>query len=370
MPGVTSAVAAVGYTPHMLMVIFGAGASFDSSRDFPPSSSALDLSNEWRPPLANDLFRDPTHVRGHIVQKYPKLAPILAYLREPRNGRSIEEELESLQSEATGYPERLRQLAAVKYYLRDLLFEASNKWRERTSDVTNYSTLIDQLLHLNRGDKQICLVTFNYDLLLDRALFAFDYKGRKPEDAFSAHPVLKLFKPHGSVDWVRFVYPAEAPDPRLLPQHLIESAETIKPTDDFTRVGSIQEADNLSLGRTTFPAIAIPVRTKTEETFEWPPSHRKHLLDLLPHVKKILIIGWQGKEAHFLNLLRENLPKGGLTQITHLQVVGTDHAKAKSISEQFIADIRRDVKKEDLGPTQGGFSQFVQQELVDFLFKD
>jgi hypothetical protein len=284
----------------MLMVIFGAGASYDSSLDFPPplprsagtspALTYLDPQEPWRPPLANDLFRDLAHVRGHIVQNYPKLAPILDYLREPRNGRSVEEQLESLQLQAPRYPERLRQLATVKYYLRDLLFEVSDKWRETTSGVTNYSILIDELLRLNNGDNPICLVTFNYDLLLDRALFAFDYKGRKPEDAFSAHPVLKLFKPHGSVDWVRFVYPPRAQDPLLKPQHLIESAETIKPTDEFARIPSIRQADNLSLGRTTFPAIAIPVQTKTEDTFEWPPGHRMHLLGLLPHVKKILII--------------------------------------------------------------------------------
>lgn len=365
----------------MLMVIFGAGASYDSSPDFPPLSLPPAQQNfgnsppqslfreQWRPPLADNLFRDDAHVRGHIVQKYPKLAAILTRLREPRNDRSVEEELESLQLQATAYPERLRQLAAVKYYLRDLLFEASNRWRETTSDVTNYSILIDELLRLNKGDEPICLVTFNYDLLLDRALFAFDYKGRKPEDAFSAHPVLKLFKPHGSVDWVRFVYPPKAADPRLLPQHLIESGETVHPTDEFARVGSIIEADNMSLGRTTFPAIAIPVQRKTEETFEWPPSHRKHLQDLLPQVKKILIIGWQGKEAHFLNLLREKLPKGGVTQITHLQVVGKDPGEASNISERFTTAIDRNVAGSHPGPTEGGFSHFVKQGLVEFLFK-
>jgi hypothetical protein len=90
----------------------------------------------------------------------------------------------------------------------------------------------------------------------------------------------------------------------------------------------------------------------------------------LRSVTKILIIGWQAKEAHFLKLLREKLPTGGLTQITHLQVVGSNSAGANATAQQFIADIRRNVKHTDHGPAQGGFSAFVKQALVNFLFKN
>src|SRR5208337_688690 len=117
------------------------------------------------------------------------------------------------------------------------------------------------------------------------------------------------------------------------------------------------------------PAIAIPVQTKTEGTFEWPDSHRRYFEELLPQVTKILIIGWQGKEAHFLNLLREKLAKSGLTQITHLQVVGKDPAQVENTSKQFLADIDRRVWKLPVLHAQG-FSDFVRQELVRFVFED
>lgn len=57
----------------MLMVIFGAGASYDSSLDFPPPPPQAARQNfglpakpdereaarePWRPPLTNDLFLD------------------------------------------------------------------------------------------------------------------------------------------------------------------------------------------------------------------------------------------------------------------------------------------------------------------------
>ena len=159
------------------------------------------------------------------MQRYPKLSHILPYLREPSNGRSVEEVLESLQDEANGFPERLREFASVRYYLRDLLFEATSKWLDQTNGVTNYAPLIGEILRLNKGSDPICLVTFNYDLLLDRALLSFDYHPQAPHDQFKAHPVLKLFRPHGSVDWARFVY--IHPDTGLQPQHLIEEADTI-----------------------------------------------------------------------------------------------------------------------------------------------
>src|SRR5579862_4982730 len=89
--------------PRMLMVIFGAGASYDSAQAYRPASpgggsqnfgvSAQLATDEepWRPPLAKDLFQDRHHQTGFIVNRYPKLTHILPYLREPSNGRSVEE---------------------------------------------------------------------------------------------------------------------------------------------------------------------------------------------------------------------------------------------------------------------------------------
>lgn len=354
----------IGYTPHMLMVIFGAGASYDSAQAFPlpqlPSGGQQnfgvtslpppDHSGPWRPPLAADLFRDPDHAFGHIVQRYPKLSHILPYLREPSNRRSVEEELEFLQ--AHGNPERLRQFASVRYYLRDLLFEVSNEWRDRTSGVTNYAPLIDEILQLNSSGEPICLVTFNYDLLLDRALISFGYDPQDPELDFFAHPRLKLFKPHGSVNWARFV--DLNPDTRLVPQHLIERAETIQFTDEFITVSGIDPASTFPRGRTVFPVIAIPFQNKTQDTFVWPPSHLTHLLELLPSVTKILIIGWQAREAHFLEILRSSL-RG----LTHLMVVGKDASDAERTLRYFAVEIRKALPTDNCYVGKGGFTQFV-----------
>lgn len=148
------------------MVIFGAGASFDSAQ----ASRVQILGGEirydglpYRPPLANDLFADRNRAFANHIRRYPKMHALLPVLRE-RSQKSVEEVLELLQTEAAEYVERHRQLAAIRFYLRDLLWDCTNNWIDHTSGVTNYSSLIDQILRWHRTDELILLVTFNYDL--------------------------------------------------------------------------------------------------------------------------------------------------------------------------------------------------------------
>jgi len=359
------------------MVIFGAGASYDSATAFrlaypaggsysttgPPPAPFQQTGGPWRPPLATDLFRDPNHAFRHIVKRYEKLAHILPFLREPGAGRSVEEELEFLQ--ALENPERKGQFASVIYYLRDLLFEISDQWQAQTSGVTNYAPLIDEILRCNRGDEPVCLVTFNYDLLLDRAMRSFGYDDRRsPLDQFKAHSVLKLFKPHGSVNWARFVdmtgFSDVNPQGRLLPEHLIERADSMKLTDEFTIIGGIDPSSSFPNGRTAFPVIAIPFQNKTQNTFVWPANHHTYLLELLPHVTKVLIIGWQAREAHFMELLRSNL-RG----VTDLMVVGKDSQDSDRIREYFVTEVARGGREGALHAGvavyygEGGFTHFI-----------
>jgi SIR2-like domain len=357
----------------MLMVIFGAGASYDSARAFPPpvpqgatqnfgsQPPAQDDGEAWRPPLASELFRDAKQRFGDIVTRYGRLHPILLRLREPQNGRSLEEELQCLQGEAVGNPERLRQLLAVRYYLRDLLSEVTENWLKRTR-FTNYAQLIDQIMQFRRGDEPVCLVTFNYDRLLDHALLSFGYKSVPIERFFDAHPVLKLFKPHGSVDWARFV--DVPPNTRIGIQELIERADSIKFTDDYLVANATDPHQVFAFDRPIVPAIAIPVQTKTEDTFEWPRSHRVYLEELLPSVTKIMIIGWQAREAHFLQILRSTLPRRGLT---HLLVVGRNEQNAASILQYFSAELGYFPANHSFA--REGFSEFVVGSEAEAFFR-
>jgi len=110
-----------------------------------------------------------------------------------------------------------------------------------------------------------------------------------------------------------------------------------------------------------FPAIAIPVQTKTEQYFECPRTHLACLSEMLPRIRKILIIGWQAREAHFSQMLQLRLP-----MLRHVMVVGRDSLDAGEILKYFQQEIRYEVPSLYVG--QGGFTQFiVNQEGHSFL---
>ena len=283
-------------------------------------------------------------------------------MRERLGGKGVEEVLESLLAEGEGYPERQREFASVRYYLCDLLTEVTKQWWTRTNGATNYAPLVGDILRFNKSNESVCLVTFNYDLLLERALYTFDFKRREPEEHLSSHPTLKLFKLHGSVDWSRLVDSNLPEGTRLQPQHLIEEAATIQPSDKFVLAHATNDYEMHQFGKPIFPAIAIPLRTKSNDHFECPIAHRNYLAGMLPHITKILIIGWQAKEAHFLRMLQSNLPK-----LSHVMVVGQNATDADGTLKYFQTEIRLDVPSKFVG--QGGFTEFIVNREGDRFFK-
>src|SRR5690348_3611040 len=151
----------------MLMVIFGAGASYDSAASLRPG-----INFPQRPPLANDLFHHRDEF-GQYAQKYTPLSNVIERLRG-RNS-NVEAVLQRWrdEGEADKWPERLRQLMAVKYYLRDVLTYCTDRWSSRVCSATNYGPLLDDIGKWHFDQKQVnpvSLVTFNYDRLLDLAI--------------------------------------------------------------------------------------------------------------------------------------------------------------------------------------------------------
>jgi hypothetical protein len=350
----------------MLMVIFGAGASYDSAQAYPliyPGGGAFPsiapppspiVRQPWRPPLANELFLDLHNNFGQIIRNYPKLTHVLPLLRERVGGKSVEEVLETLLVESKGNPETKKELASVRFYLCELLNEVTKQWLFQTNGVTNYAPLLRDILRFNTSNEPVCLVTFNYDLLLEHSLYTFDFKAKTPNEQFDSHPILKLFKLHGSVEWARVVVAPSGT--RLTPQGLIETADTVMfRADEFVRANPTDPYQMHNHGRPIFPAIAIPVQTKTDESFECPRSHITKLCEMLKLVTKVLIIGWQAKEAHFTQILRSNLQP-----LRHICVVGSDGKDADKILNYFMQEIAQSTSATTNGyASTGGFTNFI-----------
>ena len=144
------------------MVIFGAGASYDSVPSRQPSTHKRGAL-PTRPPLADELFL-PEGLFAESLQSFRRVSPIVPYLQAHNPQVTIEHRLEELQAEGESDPERKRQIAAVRFYLHFMIAQCEHEWNEVAAGVTNYVTLLDQLRR-SRGTDPVLLATFNYDRL-------------------------------------------------------------------------------------------------------------------------------------------------------------------------------------------------------------
>ena len=360
----------------MLMVIFGAGASYDSVSSLPPPPPSgfvppglpppRPLDNDDRPPLANELF-DNRREFVSVMDKFPQCKPIISRLRSG----NVEQELEVLQEEAEEYGIRHSQLAALRFYLQSNIWGCENRWEQRVArGITNYLSLLDCIERWRDrtsngeevvlgGYRRVCLVTFNYDTLLEKALDVH----RVPTgdiDSYVSGPVYQIVKVHGSVNWVREVanrFPGVGEDDQKCVRYLIDHAHELQISSTYRvirgpGVGFVRETRMAA-----FPAIAIPV--ERSKSFECPDQHLQALQRSLPSVSKLLIVGWRGAERHFIDLLKNRLPPN-----TPGLVVARSHKDGKAVVEN-LAPLRLRLMLPP--PTIQGFSRFLQER--DFVYQ-
>ncbi len=340
----------------MIMVIFGAGASYDSVPSRRPSQYPRN-SLESRPPLASELFLD-RGLFADALARFPGCHPIVPYLQNVPEGQTLEHTLETLRSEAETDPVRKRQIAAIQFYLHFVIWECERHWTEVARGVTNYVTLLDQLRRSCGAEDTVCLVTFNYDRMIENALLTVGIKmDSLPQ--YISQDAFKLFKLHGSIHWGREV------DTRIdnvegrnvwdIGSELIRRADELTISSRFRIVQEhpIGKIDDVPL----FPAVAIPVETK--RGFECPEDHLQCLRTVLPSVTKILIVGWRGTEHHFLSLLKESLTG----EIPTFVVAGQ-----KETAEEVLCRIQEAGINVIGRSGQNGFTDFIaRREAEEFL---
>jgi hypothetical protein len=290
------------------MVVFGAGASYDSYPSLrAPSVGFVGGHPRWeavRPPLANQLFSD-QEAFAKIASDFSDCQPIIPFVRHVPKHSSVEQVLEGLQSEATQNARRYVQLAAVHHYLQFILWECEREWRTVHKGVTYYATLVDEIEGWRiKQDEAVCLVTFNYDTMLEQALPTVGVNIAEMHEYISQH--YKLIKLHGSVNWARQDAARLNMEPMnewAVTYELIKHAKDLKLTDKYRIVTSrpIGKSDELPL----FPALAIPVINKQE--YECPKPHLDMLDSCISQITKLLVVGWRASEKHFLQRLAHGL---------------------------------------------------------------
>jgi hypothetical protein len=331
----------------MLMVIFGAGASFDSVPSIP-----IRPEDQYRPPLADRLF-DTRPIFKETMARFEKCQPVIPYLQD--RYAAVERVLEWLQEEAKNYAEGYRQLAAIRYYL--------HYWLEIAQGVTNYKTLLDQIERWRKPGQEVCLATFNYDTMLEAALPTVGVKIQRMDD-YIANKHYKVIKLHGSINWAREInIDIRSKNPGTICDDVInQAADLVSPNSmslNYSIVTGylIGKADDKVL----FPALAIPVETKS--SFECPEQHLNMVRQCIKKVSKLLLIGWRGMEDHFLHLLSEHLPSG----ISIMAVNGRADDAKQTLMRLEKAGIKFEAVPSD--PMKVGFSEFVVQRIGEAFLK-
>lgn len=244
-----------------------------------------------------------------------------------------------------------------------MLWDCKLHWDTEARRITNYRTLLDQIeLYRNKFDdrvgdgyRSVCLVTFNYDTILEDT-FSASVRPLNALPDYIAHPAYKLIKVHGSVNWAREV---EAPtladigarNTWQTAYELIDRASELKLRLGYRLVSEWpigKSSDNLAI----FPAIAVPVQRKQD--FECPKEHMDVLRASIPDVTKLLIIGWRGNEQHFVELLR------GFRQPRIEAMIAAEHQRAAqeiAVRLQQLSVVWR--------TSVGGFTHFVTNGEAD-----
>jgi hypothetical protein len=284
----------------VLLVICGAGASFDA---FPA------VPRDVGPPLAADLFAErPDFLQ--VLQEWPAARSVVQRMRKrDTDGGTVEQALSQFMSRLseTGDPVYKRDVIALRFYLREVVLRSAGAAADRAAHLSNYLELVTRL-HDARP-RQVAFVSFNYDTLLEEAIAArFGCGFHTLQDYLSAP--MRVFKPHGSVNWVESIPATGPPPPGRGYFYMHQSLADVADLADFDAPsGGIAVLDRHSLGhgRPDFavPAVAVPVADK--DAFVMPDEHLAALVDLLPTVTHVLTIGWRGTEARFQELCAEHL---------------------------------------------------------------
>src|SRR6266446_2188760 len=119
----------------MLMVIFGAGASYDSVEAVRPGTKTDHEEN--RPPLGDQLFDDRRLFTPEMIT-YRDCVPLIPRLRTREAGLSVEEMLGRLYEEAPTHGARYRQFAAIRFYLYSMMHVCQRHWWKASQGITNH----------------------------------------------------------------------------------------------------------------------------------------------------------------------------------------------------------------------------------------
>jgi hypothetical protein len=269
------------------------------------------------------------------------------------NPSSVEEELDAISADLPFYSMAHQQLLALRYYLSAVISSAQNDWLgEYIYGVSTYQEFLNIVNKWQvRTGQQISLITFNYDTLLDIALESLlNIKLDDMSSYINNTTAYKLFKVHGSINWVHRVR-------RVFDENIIKSAAHLEWTDQYY-TGNQERPFISETGYA--PALAIP--TATKKSFEFPETHLEQMKAAIRETDLLLIIGWRGAEHHFVDTWKEVFGQKKLMKI------GVVSSKMRSPEQPYHRMIREaKLFSPSITDFGNGFTGFVPGGLKSFL---
>ncbi len=347
----------------MKLIIFGAGASFDSMHSFHDENS---IYNKWKAPLANEIFSD----RRNFIDIIKDFKGAESLKSEIMLHNDLEEYFQNLWDFAKENSDNLTfsKILNTQFFLQKLFIEISNNYRSIGN--SNYEVISNLAYKYTKViDEDILFISFNYDLLLDFALEKTLNIGFNEIDDYLKSNI-KYIKPHGSCNWFKDLNQVIGPN----------SVRSFTGTDPAKFVDNLygknvsnaliesELMDRIQIKNSVFekqsygiPQLLIPLKDKDE--FVLPEKHLNYLEENLREVDEILIIGWKGTEANFARLLEKHLSDKNVNILTINNGDKTINAEMKKILPN--AEIRSYPYKPDVcheGNTDT-FTNFVKTQV-------
>lgn len=285
------------------LVIIGAGASFN----FSPNA-------EEEFPLTNQIFSDENY-------KYLKHFPGARYYIDVLNEKTNLEDFfeKEWKRVVSSYDiNTLRKIINTQFFLHYLFYKKS-KINEK-SKKSYYKTLVNYLgEYCQEKDEKIALVSFNYDLMLEKAIeHRYNLKFNTIDSYIKNHSDFLLFKPHGSCNWARkfnanntdvsrdIIYTANWAYENDIDLHEIN----MQLQNEVVCLPDLYEFNDNILAPSPpnylyYPELLIPYSKK--DNFVMPQWQTDSLNKILPTIDEILVIGWKGTEEKFNNMLKTRL---------------------------------------------------------------
>ena len=322
-----------------LTVIFGAGASHDcivkhNRKPLPTKNFVAKL------PLTDDLF----DIEGYqpILSAYrgaEAVGHIYKRNRSVNKKETLEEYLKTLfkNSPDKNLHMNIRQ---VSFYLRNVIGNICTDVREQFGQ-TAYMDVVDYMASSDYS--KIVLITLNWDLLLDWALYdraGFRYKSL---DSYVNHDDRwHYIKLHGSVNWIKRVRMGDLSGKKTdEPLDLITSVD---PNGPIVKGAEFQFDNNFHYSDGAYFRYPIMMLPHAEEKKHiCPPNHLEAILSILEECEEFWVIGNSMKDVDITSLLKGVCKKASRIKIVDAPISPNEkNAHKYRIQQCFLkADFQR-----------------------------